>query len=117
METHPIPVISISHLTREAAEYLTAHGDDNPWCVCATYQEGFFLYLDELEAYDPESVHPDLAAAVGRPPMPRCLIDIRDFLCKQGLHAEENARPLGRSCWIRLDRDADPVDGLPTYDW
>lgn len=117
MEIHHIPVISTGHLTREVAEYLTAHGDDNPWCVCAPYQEGFFLYLEELEAYDPESVHSDLASVVGRPPMPQCLIDIRDWMRKHDLPFIADGARLGPACWVRLDSDADPTPDLPTYDW
>lgn len=93
ISVHQIPVISTGHLTQEVAERLTANGDKNPWCPCAEWEFGFFLYLDEPEA--------------GLEEPPQCLLDIRDWLKASGFTA----------CWVRLDCDADRVPDLPFYDW
>lgn len=98
VEIHTIPAISTAHLTKEVAERLTAEGNKNPWCPCAAWDYGYFLFLDELEASDGE--------------VPQCLLDTRDWLRNL-----EDRGILGSSRWVRLDRDADTVDGLPTYDW
>lgn len=90
IEVHQIPVISTSHLTREVAEQLTRERDKNPWCTCAAWEHGYFLYLDEL----PEGA-------------PKCLEDICQWLKKHSFTA----------CWVRLDCDGAPQEDLPTYDW
>lgn len=94
METLTIPVISTAHLTKEVAQLLTDKGDENPHISCAAWQYGYFLYLDEPEI-------PEGGADI------QCLIDIRDWLRRNRFS----------DCWVRLDCDADAVDGLPTYDW
>ena len=50
LEIHKMPSISTGHLTKEVADILTAQGDGNPWCPCATWEYGYFLFLDEPEA-------------------------------------------------------------------
>lgn len=98
LEIHKMPSISTGHLTKEVADILTAQGDGNPWCPCATWEYGYFLFLDEPEA--------------GLAPVPQCLLDIRDWLRKQ-----EAAGLLDNSRWVRLDGDSDSVDEIPTYNW
>lgn len=98
LEIHKIPMISTAHLTKEVADVLTERRDGNPWCPCAAWEFGYFLFLDEPEA--------------GRTPVPQCLLDIRDWLRKQ-----EAAGLLDNSRWVRLDGDADAAENLPTYDW
>lgn len=98
LEIHKIPMISTAHLTREVADVLTKRRDGNPWCPCAAWEFGYFLFLDNPEA--------------GRAPVPQCLLDIRDWLRKQ-----EAAGVLDNSRWVRLDGDAPTVEELPTYDW
>lgn len=99
VEIHRIPFISTAHLTQDVADMFTQQGDDNPWCPCAGFEYGYFLFLDALENDDTVET-------------PRCLIDIRDWLSSQ-----EEAGVVFNSRWVRLDRDAAPVPGLPTYDW
>ena len=94
MEIHRIPVISTGHLDRNTPDMFTQQGDDNPWCPCAQFQYGYFLYLD-----DPDSSPPP------------CLLDIRDWLRTQ------QAAGLITGGWVRLDSDADTVPDLPTYNW
>ena len=97
LEIHTIPVISTAHITREVANRLDS--EHQPWCACACYRDvGFFLYLDE---------HSDMDE-----PVPQCLLDIRDW--RMSLEREGK---LDNCRWVRLDCDADTVDGLPTYDW
>lgn len=88
-EIMKIPSISTGHLTQHVAAKLTERRDSNPWTICAAYEYGYFLYVDDLG---------DLA--------PQCLKDIREWLM-------ENHEP----GWIRLDCDAPAVEGLPLYDW
>lgn len=98
LQIHRIPVISTGHLTQAVAEQLGRQGDDNPWCPCATWAYGYFLYLDDLES--------------SLEPAPQCLLDIRNWLRgmeQQGL--TDNSR------WVRLDADADAADNLPFYNW
>lgn len=98
LEIHKIPMISTAHLTKEVADVLTERRNGNPWCPCAAWEFGYFLFL-----YEPEA---------GRTPVPQCLLDIRDWLRKQ-----EAAGLLDNSRWVRLDGDSDSVDELPTYNW
>jgi hypothetical protein len=102
VSTHEIPVISTAHITLEVATRLDAENDRNPWCPCAAWSYGYFLYLDEPEA--------------GLTEPPQCLLDIRDWLRKQPMQVDGRLGTPG-SCWVRLDSDAEKVDGLPTYDW
>ncbi|MDF9778843.1 hypothetical protein [Pseudomonas baetica] len=105
MEIHSLPVISTSHITQEVAERLTKEGNNNPWCPSASWEHGFFLHLDELEARASETVT-----------IPQCLIDIRDWMRKKKLSAI-NGDLKTRADWVRLDQDADIEDDLPSYDW
>ena len=99
LEVHTIPVISSGHLTKEVAERLDQ--DAANWSGGANYQGcGFFLYLDEPSASSDSE------------PVPQCLLDIRDWrrrLEKEGL--------LDNNHWVRLDCDAETVEGLPVYEW
>lgn len=98
LEIHPLPVISTGHLTKEVAERLDAEGDSNPWCPVATWEYGYFIFLD------------DLFAVLEEPP--QCLVDIRNWrmeLEKRGV--VDNSR------WLRLDGDGSRVEELPYYEW
>lgn len=98
LEIHTIPVISTAHITEEVAKQLRR----NPyrWCAGTAFSDyGFFLFLD-----DPTPERGDT--------VPQCLLDILDWRMKL-----EREGKLDNSRWVRLDCDADPVDGLPTYDW
>ena len=98
LEVHNIPVISTSHLTKDVAARLDQ--DASTWCGGAGYQGcGYFLYLDEPSAPEAESV-------------PQCLLDIRDWRMQL-----EKEGKLDNSRWVRLDWDADTVDGLRVYEW
>lgn len=90
IETHEIPVISTAHLTREVSETLSQYNDKNQWCACASWQFGYFLYLDELEE-----------------DAPKCLEDICEWLKENNF----------TDCWVRLDGSASEVETLPTYEW
>lgn len=93
VEMNVMPVISTGHIDKETAEALDAGCD---WCAQAKFEGyGYFLYLDDLEC--------------GATPAPQCLVDIRDWL--RSTFGAENQN------WVRLDRDAQSVDGLRTYDW
>lgn len=96
LEVVRMPVISTAHLTKEVAEILLKQGNDNPWVPCANWEYGHFLYLDDPEAREGED-EADIT----------CLYAIRDWLREQGF----------TDSWVRLDCDAEPVEGLPTYDW
>lgn len=99
MELHIIPCISTTHITQEIATQLTNKGNDNPWCQCASWEYGFFLYL----------------GGPAKHRTPQALLDIKRWLAMQ---AEDLAGTVqGEFGWIRLDRDGPVVDGLPTYDW
>lgn len=94
IETRLIPVISTAHVTLEVNNALVA--GDNDWVACATLPEwGYFLYLDDLEAFD------DLNSP------PQCLNDIRDWLYNSNF----------TDGWVRLDCDGPIMPDLPTYDW
>lgn len=98
LEIHGIPVISTAHITREVASRLDSEHQN--WCACAVYRDvGFFLFLDELPSTEED-------------PVPQCLLDIRDWRMKL-----ESEGKLDNSRWVRLDCDADTVEGLTTYDW
>ncbi|MCK1789002.1 hypothetical protein [Pseudomonas violetae] len=105
MEIICLPVISTAHVTQEVAERLTNEGNNNPWCPGASWEHGFFLHLDELEARSSETVT-----------IPQCLIDIRNWLRAQNLRSTNGVRSM-RTDWVRLDQDADVAEGLPSYDW
>jgi len=90
IETQQIPVISTAHLTREVAEVLDEQGYKNPWCVCAAWKFGYFLYLDELGEDAPQSLRA-----------------IHGWLTKHGFTDR----------WVCLDPDAPEVETLPTYEW
>lgn len=98
LETHKIPVISTGHLTKDVAARLDH--DAATWGAGASYHGcGYFLYLDEPAAPDGESV-------------PQCLLDIRDWR----MQLEKDGQ-LDNNRWVRLDWDAEKVDGLPVYEW
>lgn len=97
MEIITMPVISTGHITLEVCRRLEAGpGQTRLWCPVAMYEGyGLFLYLDEP------------SDCTDADPVPDCLMAIANWLKAQGF----------RDCWVRLDRDADPVPGLPYYDW
>lgn len=94
IEHMQIPVISTAHLTKEIADVLTKQGDKNPWVICAPYEYGYFLWINDREHYEPGSV-------------PECLLAISDAL--------QQTDRLG--VWVRLDADADKLQNAPTYNW
>lgn len=100
MEMHTLPIISISHITPEVAHALSAQRENNPWVAGAVWEFGYFLHLDEL-AED----------------TPQCLIDVRNWLHEKRLPCWDGEERAGISTWIRLERDAAEVEGLPVYDW
>lgn len=97
-EVHQIPFISTSHLTKEVAATLLALSNDNPWCPCASWEYGAFIFLDDLEAKEGG--------------VPQCLIDIRDWRMKLEIKGM-----LDNSRWVRVDAEGSVVEGLPVYDW
>ena len=100
MELHTLPIISISHISPEVAHALSSQRGNNPWVALAEWEFGYFLHLDEL----PEGT-------------PRCLVDIRNWLHERKLPCWDGAERVGISTWIRLERDAKEVEGLPVYEW
>lgn len=100
MEMHTLPIISISHITPDVAHLLSSQRENNPWVAGAAWEFGYFLHLDEL----PEDT-------------PRCLVDIRNWLHEKRLPCWDGAQRAGISTWIRLERDAAEVEGLPVYSW
>jgi hypothetical protein len=105
MEIHSLPVISTSHITQEVAERLTKEGNNNSWCVCASWENGFFLHLDDLEA-----------AVCQDDSTPQCLFDIRDWLRTKNLICTDGDHRF-RGDWVRLDSDGAVQEDLPSYDW
>lgn len=105
MEQHCIPNISTAHLTKEIADRLAKDGNNNPWCVCASWEEGFFLHLDELEASESEEE-----------PTPQCLFDIRDWMRTKNFVCTDGDIRF-RGDWVRLDSAAAAQDDLPVYEW
>lgn len=97
-EIHSIPVISTGHLTQNVADMFTQQGDNNPWCACAVFQYGFFIFLDALEEGETEP--------------PKCLVDIRNWL-----RSLEQAEVIDNSRWLRLDSDGKKIEGLTFYEW
>lgn len=97
LEIHHLPVISTQHLTEDVAKQL-ADAKPQSWPPCATWPNGFFIFLDDLESHDG--------------PVAQCLVDIRNWL--RGI---EDSGAINNARWVRLDGDADPVEGLPVYDW
>lgn len=83
-------VLSTAHIDEATSKVLSELRDKNPWCSCAEWVYGYFLYLEDLE---------DAA--------PKCLHDICQWLKANGFS----------DCWVRLDRDEPEIDDLPTYDW
>lgn len=98
VEVQTIPVLCTSHLDQYTSENLTALGNMNPWAPCAAWDHGFFLHLDQLE----DNISP----------VPQCLTDVRNWRLEQ-----EAQGKLDNSRWVRFDSQADPVEGLPTYEW
>ena len=97
-ETQTIPVISTAHITKEVNDLLEE--ENAPWCASANHIGfGFFIRL----------VNPRPHEGM---PVPQCLLDIRDWrmkMTREGL--------LDDCAWVQLDRDAAPLDDLPTYEW
>ena len=96
LEITAMPVISTAHLTADVAERLAEGGTH--WCPCASWPNGFFMFLDELEDGEEE--------------VPQCLLDIRNWL-----RAYEKSNVVDNSRWVRLDSDGAHAEGLPVYDW
>lgn len=89
--------VSTAHITKETMNQIVAYTDlpagDRGWLpIVAVYPEGAFLWVpEELQDHAP-----DLPADLNR------LLKIAKA---QGCHL------------IRLDADADVIDGLMTYEW
>lgn len=97
-ETQTIPVISTTHITKVVNDLLVE--ENAPWCSSANHIGfGFFVRLADPRPHDGL-------------PVPQCLLDIKDWRLKM---AREGL--LDNSGWVQLDRDAAPVDDLPTYEW
>ncbi|MCK5532933.1 MAG: hypothetical protein KAI85_16970 [Halopseudomonas aestusnigri] len=90
-EMMALPVISTAHLDAKTARWLTDSAEDCDWATVAPYAEGFYIHFNEQ---CPESQ------------VPACAKHIAAWLKAQGF-----------SGWVRLDSDADEVEGLPAYDW
>nr|WP_019367524.1 hypothetical protein [Pseudomonas luteola] len=86
-----MPVISNHHLDDVTASRLLSEGDNNPWCLCATYQTGMILELGDV----------DLEKEI-----PRCLIDLRHWL-------QDRNFPM----WVMLEPAGVVHPDLPLYDW
>jgi len=97
-ESQTIPVISTSHITQEVNDLLVE--ENAPWCASANHIGfGFFIRLANPRPH--EGV-----------PVPQCLLDICDWrvkMTREGL--------LDDCGWVQLDRDAAPIEDLPTYEW
>lgn len=92
LERMIVPVISTHHISYPVAQTLNTNKYRNsPYLVCAAYEEGFFIRV-----LDGQEESPDL---------PQCLRDVAAW-------AKKN-----RFDWVRLDRDAEQVDGLTSYNW
>ena len=92
LEMLTMPVISTAHLTPATARTLTELGYKNTWTVCATYLEGFFIFV------------PRDWPNRGLPP------DLRDLFAWACALTPD-------TWWVRLDNDAATVSDLPIYDW
>jgi len=79
-----VPVISTAHLPSSDAV-------DECECLAASYDNGWFVYMDDDEPED--GTVPEWYLAVWR-----------------------WATPKGYS-WVRFDSDGDRIDDLPTFDW
>ena len=91
VERQVIPVISTSHLSLNANLWLDEWGSSHSALVLAQYDCGYFLkVLDDHE--EDTTLHQS----------------IRDIAA----WAKRN-----NFIWVRLDQDADQVDGLTSYDW
>lgn len=91
VELQRLPVISISHLSQEAVQMLTDNGEQMQYLVTvATYTEGFFIRVHDGAEEDDW--------------LPQSIRDV-------AVWAKKN-----RFEWVRLDRDAETIDGLTSYD-
>ncbi|MGG3471642.1 hypothetical protein ABES02_29765 [Neobacillus pocheonensis] len=106
MSENHIPIvqmltISTGHISEETNKLLLDHGPDDPLAMLPIvfYQKsgyGFFIVVPD----DPED--PDMYNMEGVPD------DLRAVL----VYARENL-----CSWVMLDRDADFIEDLPSYDW
>ncbi|WP_442447075.1 DUF5983 family protein [Pseudomonas sp. NCHU5208] len=103
MEILSLPVISTQHLTAGVADQLSKLGNNNTWCPCAAWPNGFFICLDDLEG------------RVNAPP--QCLVDLRDWLKAKNLTDVDSTGQRSRSCWLRLDSDGEVQPDIPVYEW
>jgi hypothetical protein len=87
-EIHSMMVVSTAHVTLEEAEALTENG----------YNRGVFGWLFN----------------VGGPEAP-VLSDLRTL--STGLREVIREARVRGCTYVLLDRDADPLDGAPIYDW
>jgi len=92
MYTMKIPVLSTGHLDADTVKVLSEQGKNNPWCICAEFDYGYFLWIGDIS--EPVS------------PAPNCLHAIKAWM-------EKN---FGGG-WVCLDSDGDVIDGLEFYEW
>lgn len=90
-----VPVLSTAHVSKATDDFIMMERDSTPWMRCANYDMGYFISV-------PDS---DLATCPKEmPPAPQDLKDIWAW-----------ARARDHD-WVRLDSNAEVIDGLPTYD-
>ena len=106
MATVSMLCLSTAHVTRADDERLTrlsgAASDDNPLYYVLAYDGGFILRVPS----DDDGLMGEAC---------RALVRSWDFGASF-TRLLRHARRTGHD-WIRLDRDADRVAGLPSFDW
>lgn len=99
-ETHRLAALSTAHLTDEDARSIGDTSAENFPFVIAPFEEGWFFSCHGAD--DPEKRAGHGPYAEGRWPSLRA---VREWAAARGYD------------YVLLDRDADPVADLPTYDW
>lgn len=97
LEIHKTLVLSTAHMT-EADSQLLPYADEYGLVVYEMDEYGWMVYVNDeyLQAASP----------------PEALSDFSDGFMKAIKLAQDN------ECeWLRFDRDANTVDGLPEYEW
>lgn len=100
MEQYKIAVLSTGHLPPpEASDIERTPAQDFPF-VIAPFEDGWFVSCHSARCPETAPGHGPYAA--GRWP---ALQQIREWAAANGFE------------YVMLDRDAEEVDGLPTYEW
>lgn len=98
LETHKMLVLSTAHLTEKTAKAIEEAAEELPpfctidWAPSFMRAEGWIWYVGEEN-----------------PVVTRPFPD--EFAALFSLAMENGCT------WLMLDRDADPADNLPTYEW